>query len=69
MPYLLDTDHVSLVQKDNDDGRRLMMRLDRVPHDDVATSIVTYQEQLQGWLAYLNSGLRGCAFIASESDE
>lgn len=58
MPYLLDTDHVSLVQKDNDDGRRLMTRLDRVPRDDVATSILTYQEQLQGWLAYLNSGLK-----------
>ena len=57
MPFLLDTDHVTLVQQDNDAGRRLMRRLDRVPVDDVATSIVSYQEQLQGWLAYLNRGL------------
>lgn len=54
MPYLLDTDHVTVVQQDNAAGQRLMHRLDRVPADDVATSVVSYQEQLLGWLAYLN---------------
>jgi tRNA(fMet)-specific endonuclease VapC len=29
-------------------------RLDRLPPDDVATSIVSYHEQAQGALAYLN---------------
>ena len=31
-----------------------MARLDRLPPDDVATSIISFHEQVQGWLAYLN---------------
>jgi tRNA(fMet)-specific endonuclease VapC len=45
---------MTLVQKQNAEGQRLLDRLDRVPADDVATSIVTFQEQIEGWLAYLN---------------
>ena len=56
MPYLLDTDHMTLVQKENADGRRLLARLDHVPPDDVATSIVTFQEQMEGGLSYLKHG-------------
>ena len=33
---------------------RLVARLDPLPTDDIATSIVSFQEQIQGWLAYLN---------------
>jgi tRNA(fMet)-specific endonuclease VapC len=33
---------------------RLLERLDRIPQDDIATSIVSFQEQVQGSLAYLN---------------
>lgn len=45
---------MTLVQKQNAEGLRLLDRLDLVPADDVATSIVTFQEQVEGWLAYLN---------------
>jgi tRNA(fMet)-specific endonuclease VapC len=33
---------------------RLLARLDRLAADDIATSIVSFQEQVQGWMAYLN---------------
>jgi tRNA(fMet)-specific endonuclease VapC len=31
----------------------LLARLDEVPRDDIATTIVSFHEQVQGWLAYL----------------
>jgi tRNA(fMet)-specific endonuclease VapC len=33
---------------------RLLARLDALPPDDVATCIICFQEQMQGWQAYLN---------------
>ena len=54
MAYLLDTDHVTLMQCRSLQASALMRRLDAVPKDDVATSIVSFHEQMQGWLAYLN---------------
>jgi tRNA(fMet)-specific endonuclease VapC len=32
---------------------RLLARLDRLAPDDIATSIISFHEQIQGWLAYL----------------
>lgn len=29
-------------------------RLDRIPADDVSTTIVSFQEQVQGWMAFLS---------------
>ena len=49
--YLLDTDHVSLLERDNADSRTLQTRLALVPAEEVATTIVTYEEQMRGWLA------------------
>jgi tRNA(fMet)-specific endonuclease VapC len=54
MPYLLDTDHLSLLQQQSEAGERLAARLDRLAPDDVSTSIVSFQEQVQGWMAFLN---------------
>ena len=55
MPVLLDTDHLSVLQwQEQPACDRLLARLDQLPADDVATSIVSFQEQVQGWQAYLN---------------
>ncbi len=54
MPVLLDTDHLSILQwRELPACDRLLERLDQVPPDDIATSIISFQEQAQGWLAYL----------------
>ncbi|HKI33701.1 MAG TPA: type II toxin-antitoxin system VapC family toxin [Gemmataceae bacterium] len=50
---ILDTDHMSLFERGNDDALRLAARLDPLPPSDKATTIVTYEEQTRGWLAYL----------------
>ncbi len=55
MPVLLDTDHLSVLQGEEQPAcDRLRARLRQLPPDDVATTIVSFHEQVQGWLAYLN---------------
>ena len=55
MPVLLDTDHLSILHwQEQPACDRLLVRLDQLPADDIAPSIVSFQGQVQGWLAYLN---------------
>ena len=54
VPVLLDTHHLSVLEwQEQPACNRLLMRLDQLPSDDIATSIVSFQEQAQGALAYL----------------
>ncbi len=54
MPFLLDTDHLSVLQwREQPACDRLLSRLDQVPPDDVATSVISFHEQVQGWQAFL----------------
>jgi tRNA(fMet)-specific endonuclease VapC len=51
--YILDTDHVSILeQEDSAEAQRLSARLETVPEEDIATTIITYEEQTRGWLAF-----------------
>lgn len=49
--YLLDTDHISLLHRDGTEGRRIQNRLESVPPEQIFFSIVSYEEQMRGWLA------------------
>jgi tRNA(fMet)-specific endonuclease VapC len=52
---ILDTDHLSILRSRTQPSfDRLEARLVKSP-DEVVTTIVTLQEQMQGWLAYLNN--------------
>ncbi len=51
---ILDTDHMTLLEwGQGEDAYRLRNRLQRVPALDRATTIITYEEQTRGWLAYV----------------
>lgn len=50
---LLDSDHMSLLQRGGAEGNRIKERLDNLPADEVATTIISYEEQMRGWLARL----------------
>ncbi len=54
MGYLLDTDHISVLQHEGAGAAFLAKRLDSVSPLDYATSIVSFHEQASGWLAFLN---------------
>jgi tRNA(fMet)-specific endonuclease VapC len=49
--YLLDTNPMSLLDRGGTAGESLRARLRTVPPDDVATTIISYEEQTRGWLA------------------
>jgi tRNA(fMet)-specific endonuclease VapC len=51
--YLLDTVHMSLLDRGGAEGARLRDRLRSAPPDDVATTIVSYEEQMRGWISRL----------------
>lgn len=52
--YLLDTDHLGILQiRDGDAYVALKSRLQRINRADALLSIVSFEEQLNGWQAYL----------------
>jgi len=55
VPVVLDTNHLSVLQwQDQPACDHLLARLDQLAPDDIATTIVSFQEQVQGWSAFLN---------------
>jgi tRNA(fMet)-specific endonuclease VapC len=56
MKYLLDTDHLSILQRQTGKAySNLATRMAHHPLSDFAVSIVTFQEQMLGCHAYINS--------------
>jgi tRNA(fMet)-specific endonuclease VapC len=50
---VLDTDHMSLLEWGAAESARLRERLADVSPDDLATTIISYEEQMRGWMAYV----------------
>jgi tRNA(fMet)-specific endonuclease VapC len=51
--YILDTDHLSLIQRNREDGKRILSRLATIEAAEVAVTIITYEEQVRGRLSLL----------------
>lgn len=51
--YLLDTDHLSVLERGDTGSERLRRRLQAIPPDEVAATVVSYEEQMRGWLSYM----------------
>ncbi len=49
--YLLDTDHMTLIEHGGAEYERIKAHLRMVAPDDIATTIISYEEQMRGWLA------------------
>jgi tRNA(fMet)-specific endonuclease VapC len=53
--FLLDTDVVTILLGQSGPSYQLLRsRLDQHLTDQIATTIVSFQEQVQGWMAFLN---------------
>ena len=50
--YILDTDHLSVIDRGGANAQRLLQRLSSINPTQVATSIISYEEQMRGWLSY-----------------
>src|SRR4028118_194875 len=51
--YIFDTDHLSVLERGGVKAQRLMQRLANVNSTQVAASIISYEEQMRGWLSYI----------------
>ena len=49
--YLLDSDHISLVSRGGVLSETITARIANAPPDSVAVSIISYEEQMRGWMA------------------
>jgi len=51
---VLDTDHLSMLERGDQPGAgALRARLAPLPPAEVVTTIISYEEQMRGWMAYL----------------
>ena len=51
--YILDTDHLSVLDRGGVNAQHLLQRLAGVSSSQVAASIISYEEQMRGWLGYI----------------
>jgi tRNA(fMet)-specific endonuclease VapC len=55
MVVILDTDHLTVIQRRSEPAySRLRARLTKLPHEAVQTTIVSFEEQMRGWLAVIS---------------
>jgi len=51
---VLDTDHMSILERNTQPGSTtLRAHLAHLPPDEAVTTIISYEEQMRGWMAYL----------------
>jgi tRNA(fMet)-specific endonuclease VapC len=48
--YILDTDHLSLIQRNGQEGKRILARLSSIEYSMIAVTIITDEEQVRGRL-------------------
>lgn len=51
--YILDTDHLSVLDKGGVEAQRLLLRLANINPSQVAATIISYEEQMRGWLSQI----------------
>jgi tRNA(fMet)-specific endonuclease VapC len=53
MLYILDTDHLSLLQRRSPEGRIFLQRL-QASQVAFSATVISYEEQTRGWMGHLN---------------
>jgi len=48
--YLLDTDHLTILDRGGSSAQTLLIKLSQVHPNEIATTIISYEEQTRGWL-------------------
>jgi tRNA(fMet)-specific endonuclease VapC len=51
--YILDTDHLTILQRGGQLAQQLKYKLADLDPNQVFTTIITYEEQTRGWLSYI----------------
>mgnify|MGYP003466234634 CR=1 FL=1 len=53
--YLFDTDHLTIMDRGGSSAQILLAKLSQVNPLEIATTIVSYEEQTRGWLSYTSA--------------
>jgi tRNA(fMet)-specific endonuclease VapC len=51
--YLLDTDHLTVFDRGGLSAQILLAKMSLIDPDEIATTIISYEEQTRGWLSYI----------------
>jgi len=65
--FILDTDCLSLLQRGNAESVIFQIRLNNLTPSEIATTIITYEEQMRGWLAVTKKAQSIDELVASYS--
>lgn len=52
--YILDTDHLSFIQRNGQEGKQILAKMADVEELEVAVTVITYEEQIRGRLNVLS---------------
>ena len=52
--YILDTDHLSLIQRNGQEGKQILTRLSTIADLGISVTVITYEEQVRGRLAVVS---------------
>ena len=52
--YILDTDHLSLIQRNGQEGKNILAKLAKTSVPEIAVTVITYEEQVRGRLGVLS---------------
>ncbi|MEE3715239.1 type II toxin-antitoxin system VapC family toxin [Tumidithrix elongata RA019] len=51
--YILDTDHISILDRGGINAQNLLNRLANIHPEEVVVTIISYEEQTRGWLSHI----------------
>jgi tRNA(fMet)-specific endonuclease VapC len=51
--YILDTDHLSVLERKGAIAQPLLQRMMAIDPAQISTTIISYEEQMRGWLSYI----------------
>ncbi len=51
---ILDTDHLSVLERKGANAQPLLQRMLAVDPAQISTTIISYEEQMRGWLSYIS---------------
>ena len=52
--YIFDTDHLSFIQRNGQEGKKILAKLATLQDPEVAVTVITYEEQIRGRLSFLS---------------
>lgn len=52
--YILDTDHLSLIQRNGSEGKRVLAKLAELEEVEITVTVITYEEQVRGRLSMVS---------------